>query len=102
MADEPDLVQGAQNEWVTYLQQMLTHLGVFQGDAHGTFDEDTQTAVSALQQHYNIDESGTVGEQTWKLFAMVRDKPEEGAGYELIDSSVDTVDAPEFESEGSV
>jgi peptidoglycan hydrolase-like protein with peptidoglycan-binding domain len=101
VADEPELAQGAQNEWVTYLQQMLAHLGVFQGDAHGTFDEDTKAAVDAIQQRYAIDEGGRVGEQTWKLFAMARDKPDEGAGYEQLDSSVDTVDAPEFESEGT-
>ncbi len=101
MADEPELHPGAQNEWVSYLQQMLTHLGVYSGEVAGTFDATTKASVEALQQHYSIDEGGAVGEQTWHLLAMSREKPNEGVGFEQLDSAVSTCEAPEFETEGT-
>jgi peptidoglycan hydrolase-like protein with peptidoglycan-binding domain len=99
MADEPELQPGAQNEWVTYLQQMLTHIGVYEGMADGSFGDLTNASVEALQQHYSIDEGGVVGEQTWKLLAMAREKPGEDVGFEQLDSDVATTEAPEFETE---
>lgn len=101
MANEPELAPGAESEWVTYLQQMLAELGVFELEPDGRFGTNTEASVTSLQQHYGIDESGQVGPQTWKLIAMSRDKPAEGATFQAVDSSVDTVDAPEFENDGT-
>jgi peptidoglycan hydrolase-like protein with peptidoglycan-binding domain len=101
MTEEPELARGAENEWVTYLQQMLNRLGIYDGRTDGSFGEKTETSVATLQQQYAIDEDGRVGAATWKLIAMSREQPSEGATYEAIDSSVDTVEAPEFENEGT-
>jgi peptidoglycan hydrolase-like protein with peptidoglycan-binding domain len=97
MADEPDMAPGTENDWVSYLQQMLEYIGLYDG----SYGERTQASVAALQEQYSIDEGGVVGTQTWKLLAMSREQPAEGATYESVDSSVDTVEAPEFEEEGT-
>ncbi len=86
---------------MTYLQQMLARFGVFGREPDGRFGEQTEASVTSLQEHYGIDESGQVGPQTWKLIAMSRDRPSEGATFEAVDSSVDTVEAPEFDSDGT-
>lgn len=99
MADEPDLAPGTENDWVGYLQQMLEYLGLYDGKNDGSFGERTEASVAALQEQYSIDEGGVVGTQTWKLLAMSRERPAEGAAYESVESSVDTVEAPEFEGE---
>lgn len=99
MADEPGLAAGTENDWVGCLQQMLEYLGLYDGKNDGSFGERTAAWIAALQEQYSIDEGGLVGTQTWKLLAMSRERPAEGAICESVDSSVDTVEAPEFEDE---
>jgi len=70
MADEPELAEGADGEWVTYLQQQLSSFGFYLGQIDGQFGPSTTEAVSALQQQYSIDESGTVGAATWDLLSQ--------------------------------
>lgn len=101
MNEEPDLARGAENEWVTYLQDMLNRLGIYDGRTDGSFGEKTEASVATLQQQYAIDEGGRVGVATWKLITMSREQPSEGATYEAVDSSAETVEAPEFENEGT-
>lgn len=96
---EPELERGAENDWVTYLQQMLNRLGIYDGRTDGSFGEKTEASVTTLQQQYAIDEGGRAGPATWKLIRMSREQPTEGATYEAIESSMDTVEAPEFENE---
>lgn len=67
MADEPELAEGAEGEWVEYLQQLLSSLGFYQGQIDGQFGPATTEAVGALQQQYSIDENGTVGAGTWQV-----------------------------------
>jgi peptidoglycan hydrolase-like protein with peptidoglycan-binding domain len=103
MADEPQLQKGAQSDWVAYLQQMLGYLGVFDGEAHGTFDDTTHQAVTSLQQRYSIDEDGNVGEQTWKLLALAQastDPANARAGFEELDSQVDIVEPEPVQQPG--
>jgi peptidoglycan hydrolase-like protein with peptidoglycan-binding domain len=52
MADEPDLHEGTEGEWVTYLQQWLTHLGFYAGTVDGSFGPVTQEAVNTLQSQF--------------------------------------------------
>jgi peptidoglycan hydrolase-like protein with peptidoglycan-binding domain len=66
MADEPELAEGAEGEWVEYLQQQLSSLGFYQGQIDGQFGATTVEAVSAVQQQYFIDEVGIVGAATWQ------------------------------------
>lgn len=101
MTEEPELVPGAENDWVTYLQELLSRLGIYNGRTDGSFGEITEASVTTLQQQHAIDEGGRVGPATWKLLAMSREQPAEGATYEAVESSVDTVEAPEFENEGT-
>jgi peptidoglycan hydrolase-like protein with peptidoglycan-binding domain len=99
MADEPELQPGADGEWVTYLQQWLTHLNFYGGAADGSFGPVTQAAVSAAQAHYSIGEGGVVGAETWHLITLARTQGETELGHSWGDSQVDVVDVPEMSEE---
>ncbi len=100
MADEPDLQQGAEGEWVTYLQQWLAHLGFYGGTVDGSFGPTTEEAVNAARSHYSIDESGAVSTETWHLITMARTKDETGLEHTWGESEVNTVDVPEMSTDG--
>jgi peptidoglycan hydrolase-like protein with peptidoglycan-binding domain len=99
MADEPDLAYGSQGEWVTYLQQWLTHLGHYDGAADGSFGPVTQQAVTAVQAQYAIGDGGAVGAETWHLITMARTQGETGLEHTWGDAEVTVVDVPQI-SEG--
>ena len=65
MAGEPTLNSGDTGDWVTYLQQLLEHLGIGTGFAAGVFDETTATAVRAVQQQHSLGTTGCCDEPTW-------------------------------------
>jgi murein L,D-transpeptidase YcbB/YkuD len=58
-------------EDVAYLQRALTQLGFYHGTVDGEFQNGTQTAVIALQQHYSLTDDGVCGEKTWEMLARV-------------------------------
>jgi peptidoglycan hydrolase-like protein with peptidoglycan-binding domain len=101
MADEPDLRQGAEGEWVTYLQQWLAHLGYYGGAVDGSFGQVTQDAVNAVQAQYSIGDGGAVSAETWHLITMARTKDETGLENVWGDSEVNTVGVPEMSADGA-
>ena len=101
MADEPELQQGAEGEWVTYLQQWLSHLGFYNGAVDGSFGPVTQEAVNAAQSQYSIGDGGTVSDETWHLITMARTKDETGLEHTWGASEVNVVDVPEMSGDES-
>lgn len=100
MADEPELAEGAEGEWVEYLQQWLNSLGFYQGKIDSQFGPVTAEAVTAAQQQYSIDEDGTVGAGTWQLITLARTADDARAEVVWKDSQLDEIEAPEVEGDG--
>lgn len=69
MSDNPLLRRGAQDEWVTYLQQVLEYAGHSPGAVDGVFGEDTETAVRSFQEARDLTVDGIVGSDTWDALA---------------------------------
>jgi len=65
MAGEPTLNNGDSGDWVTYLQQLLEHIGVGTGFVAGVFDDITLAAVRVAQQQLSLSATGCCDEQTW-------------------------------------
>lgn len=65
MADEPALQKGQSGEWVQYLQQMLQHVGYWQGETDGEFGDDLEQAVMQFQAAYGLTADGMVGASSW-------------------------------------
>ncbi len=99
MVDEPELTEGANGEWVEYLQQWLNSLGFYEGALDGEYGPVTQQAVTNAQQHYSIDESGTVGVGTWQLITLARTAGEAKAEVVWKDSQLEEIEAPEMDSD---
>ena len=96
MADEPELTEGAEGEWVSYLQQWLATLGSYSGEVDGRFGPVTRAAVEHVQDRYGIGGSGAAGAETWNLIAAARDSGPLEAGIEWGDQQLDEVDVPEI------
>ena len=96
MADEPDLAEGAEGEWVTYLQGWLQQLGFYQGAVDGEFGPVTAQAVTAAQSQYQLDGNGAVTADTWKLLELARGENQE-VEVAWGDSQEDTCDVPDQE-----
>jgi peptidoglycan hydrolase-like protein with peptidoglycan-binding domain len=99
MADEPELTQGAEGDWVEYLQQWLNSLGFYHGAIDGHFGSVTQEAVAGAQQHYSIGENGTVGPDTWQMINLARTANDARVEVAWNDSAVGEVDVPEIGTE---
>jgi hypothetical protein len=95
MSDEPELKQGAEGEWVTYLQQWLNHLGYYEGAVDGQFGPVTQEAVNTAQGQYGIGDNGAVGDETWHLITIARTKDETKADVVWGDYQIDEIPVPE-------
>ncbi|MBE9041776.1 peptidoglycan-binding protein [Oscillatoriales cyanobacterium LEGE 11467] len=65
--DLPLLRLGMQGTAVLGVQQRLQALGFFQGKPDGVFGTDTQAAVEAAQQSYDLQTDGVVGPSTWDV-----------------------------------
>lgn len=65
MAGEPTLNSGDTGDWVTYLQQLLEHLGLGSGFTPGVFDDATASVVRQAQQQYSVPVTGTCDDATW-------------------------------------
>lgn len=50
---------------VSRLQERLRTLGFYNGAIDGVFGAETQTAVQAAQQKFNLEPDGVVGPATW-------------------------------------
>jgi len=100
MADEPELAEGAESEWVTHLQNWLQSLGFYNGTIDTNFGPVTAEAVAQAQQQYGINENGTVGRETWALVEQAR-AVSEGSKAQVVweDSQVNQVEVPEIGSE---
>lgn len=100
MAEEPDLAEGAEGDWVEYLQNWLQHLGFYNGAVDGQFGPVTAAAVTTAQSQYQIDADGRVSTNTWKLLELARG---ENSDVEVAwgDSELNTVDVPEMDSDGT-
>lgn len=61
----PILRRGMTGEAVRGLQQRLRTIGVYDGEIDGVFGEQTEAAVKAAQQKYQLDPDGVVGPSTW-------------------------------------
>ena len=61
-----NLQKGCKGEAVTAMQKRLKQLGYFDGEASGTFDEATRTAVKAFQKDNKLTADGVVGNKTLK------------------------------------
>ena len=96
MADEPELTEGANGEWVEYLQQWLNSLGFYQGVVDGEFGPVTQQAVTTAQQQYAIEDDGVVGAGTWQLVTLARTAGEAKAEVVWKDEQLDEIEAPEM------
>lgn len=94
MADEPELAEGSTGEWVTHLQEWLAHLNFYTGAVDGEFLDKTAAAVQAAQNHYGLDEHGTVGPQTWKVVELARSENRD-VTVEWGEVDVTTVDVEE-------
>lgn len=61
----PILRRGMRGDAVTGLQQRLQAIGVYDGDVDGIFGEQTEAAVKAAQEKFQLDADGIVGPATW-------------------------------------
>ena len=64
-ADWQILRVGMEGSAVMGLQQRLTSLGFYSGEISGVFDAQTEAAVKAAQEKFNLPADGTVGTATW-------------------------------------
>ncbi|RZU54369.1 putative peptidoglycan binding protein [Krasilnikovia cinnamomea] len=70
MAGEPELHPHTSSEWVTYLQQLLNHYGVWSGPEDGDYGDELLAAVRGLQQQYQLTPAdGVVRADLWALLA---------------------------------
>ncbi|MEV6602199.1 L,D-transpeptidase family protein [Actinoplanes sp. NPDC051346] len=75
------LKSGAKGQEVLALQNRLTELGYWNGEADGTFGSLTQQAVYALQKAADLTRDGVVGPKTQKALDQgVRPKAQSGSG----------------------
>ena len=88
MAGEPELRAGISSEWVQYLQQLLQHYGYWSGAADGSFGEDLESAVRALQEAYGLPATGVVDASTWSLLTGETNSSTAG------DADADTASSP--------
>ena len=65
--DLPLLRLGMRGTAVLGVQQRLQAIGFFQGKVDGVFGTDTQAAVEAVQESYDLQADGIVGPDTWEV-----------------------------------
>lgn len=96
MAEQPDLVPGHTGEWVTYLQQLLTHHGAGSGFQDATYCATTESSVRDVQRRHGLPETGHCDGATWEKLTA-EPTATDGGGEELTVafSAEDQVEAPE-------
>lgn len=68
--NRPTLRKGSKGSQVSYLQQLLTDAGVYDGQVNGVFDSPTNTAVKQFQRSSSLAVDGIVGKRTWTTLAQ--------------------------------
>ena len=63
------LAKGDQNDHVYALQQLLGHLGLYQGEQDGYFGDALEDAVRQFQHAFGHDEDGQAGDELWHEIA---------------------------------
>ncbi|MBD2185834.1 peptidoglycan-binding protein [Planktothrix sp. FACHB-1355] len=59
------LKKGAKGSEVSYLQQLLSDAGVYDGEINGNFDSQTHASVKQFQRYSGLKVDGIVGKRTW-------------------------------------
>lgn len=72
MADEPELQQGNQGEWVTYLQQLLQYHGHTQTEINGQFSPALTQVVQDFQKAHGLPANGVVNRDTWDALTSTK------------------------------
>lgn len=73
-ADAPVLQTGSQDqEWVAYLQQVLSSLGYPCGTADGTFGTMTESMLTEFQRNHGLDANGVADYGTWAALGTALD-----------------------------
>lgn len=67
--NRPTLRRGERSEQVKSLQQLLTNVGVYDGEISGVFDSTTVKAVKQFQRSNGLGVDGIVGRRTWAALA---------------------------------
>lgn len=88
MSGEPTLEKGVSGEWVGYLQQMMRDAGFWDRDTDGTFGDDLEQAVQALQDDLGLSPTGVVDADTWS--ALEQRVPQDQGGRPADPGSGDT------------
>lgn len=83
MSGEPALEKGVSGEWVVYLQQMTRDAGFWDRDPDGTFDDDLEQAVQALQDDLGLSRTGVVDADTW---SALEERVPQDRGYRPADT----------------
>jgi hypothetical protein len=83
MADEPELKQGDQGEWVRYLQQKLQALDFYTGAIDGWFGPVTEGAVKRLQQAGGQSEDGVMTAAAWHVLEATDTSPQTGEAEQV-------------------
>ena len=97
MAGEPTLNSGDTGDWVTYLQQLLEHLGLGTGFTAGTYDETTVTAIRQVQQQHALETTGCCDETTWAALTGTTVGGQDDVPPDIGVSMQDEVAAPDGE-----
>jgi peptidoglycan hydrolase-like protein with peptidoglycan-binding domain len=67
VVDFPVLRRGMNGSAVMRLQERLQAIGFFDGAVDGTFGEETEAAVIAAQESFELEADGVVGPETWSV-----------------------------------
>jgi peptidoglycan hydrolase-like protein with peptidoglycan-binding domain len=101
MADEPDLHVGDSGEWVTFLQQRLQGISLYDGPVDGTYTEETDAAVGLLHDAAGMPHEGAVSAQTWQALLEQEQRAGIGQGGEAAaDSTVEEIPVGQLSEDG--
>ena len=65
MSDEPTLQMGDSGDWVAHLQDLMRAAEFWQGYSDGSFSDDLEQAVQAMQDAFGLQQTGAVDDDTW-------------------------------------
>jgi len=78
VSDEPTLEKGVSGDWVVYLQEMMRDAGFWEGYPDGTFDDDLEQAVEAMQDGLGLSRTGVVDADTWSALEQRAPRSQNG------------------------
>lgn len=90
-SNHPTLSKGDDNSgWVQYLQQVMQHVGYWNGAVDGTFGDDLEQAVQTLQTGNGLPQSGVVDTDTWSLLDRLQQPPAAAESDQQVDTMTRT------------